>query len=196
MDRIYFDCQKRKPFVIMTHVEDPDIQLQIPPTYVRCGNLREIRWETFDLQDIEDPVDQAFAVFSGIKRLIMMCKKKTSLVSMLAPSSDFTRKICGFKTPNPKETVKFSTCIENGNKGCNESWDNVLGPKWDVVQREDYQRQDTLIRSLKFTEQRYFGMHTIRCHIHTCEEYCSSEKYREVYRYNQRECKKEGTVEV
>ena len=195
VDRIYFDCQKRKPFVIMTHVDDPDIRLQIPPTYVRCANFTEIRHETFDLLAMEDPVDKAFAVFSGIKRLIIMCKKKPHMTSTLALSSALTRKICGFQTSNPKEMAKFYTHIENGKKGCNESWDNVLGPKWDVVQRDSPQEKDTLIRSLTFTEYRDFGMHTIRCHIHTCEEYCSSEKYREVYRDNHRECPKEGTVE-
>lgn len=175
---LYFDCQKRKSFVLLAGKKDPDIEIRMPTLNITATSNSD---DTFDFYSLTHPVDQVFAVFSAIKRVIGFSTRKHSMTTTLLPSTPLTRTICGFETCNSKETVKFSASIEQGRKWSNSTWDSVLGTKWDMIPCHGKQGEDILIKILRFTEHRNFGMHTIRCQFITCQGHYKSSDYRSLY---------------
>lgn len=89
---------------------------------------------------------------------------------------------------------KFGAVIAAGTKGCNDSWDGVLGKKWDVLPATKDGDLDTLIKTMRFTRHNEFGFSEIRIHMATCKgRYMLDDDYRSIVLFNQNEAVKEYT---
>ena len=71
---LFFDCSKRKPFVKMIGKTNPDIEVRMPALEVQ---VIEDEIEEFNIHTLVHPVNQAFAVFSAVKRMVGFAQKKT-----------------------------------------------------------------------------------------------------------------------
>lgn len=158
---------------------DPDIEVRIPSTRILAQSSS--KGEVMDFNSINNQIDQAFALFSAIKRVVGLSKTKHSLTATLVPCTPLTRKLCGFETENFKEAVKYSATNQEGQKWCNGTWDNVLGRKWDMIPCYSSDGEDVLIKTMRFTEHREFGMFTIRVQLLTTQgHYKTSNFYRDL----------------
>ena len=175
---LFFDCSKRKAFVKMIGKTNPDIEVRMPALEVQ---VIEDEIEEFNIHTLVHPINQAFAVFSAVKRMVGFAQKKHSMTKSLIPATPLTRKMCGFETTSSKETVKFSGDISNDFKGSNQSWDSVLGKRWDVIV-SNKEGEDAFIKILRFTEHREFGFFMIRCSFVACRgHFKCSDSYRSLY---------------
>jgi len=165
--RVFYDHQKKKAFAIMQSRIDPDIEVRIPSN--RIISKSSSKGEVMDFNSIDKPIDQAFALFSAIKRIVCLSKNKHSFTATLVPCTPLTKKLCGFETGNLREAVKYSATNEEGHKWCNGTWDNVLGSKWDMIPCYSSDGEDVLIKTMRFTEHREFGMFTIRVQLLTTQ---------------------------
>ena len=129
---LFFDCSKRKAFVKMIGKVSPDIEVRMRALEVQ---VIEDEIEEFNIHTLVHPINQAFAVFSAVKRMVGFAQKKHSMTKSLIPATPLTRKMCGFETTSSKETVKFSGDISNDLKGSNQSWDSVLGKRSQVTKK-------------------------------------------------------------
>ena len=133
---------------------------------------------------MENELDQAFAVFSAIKRAVGLVGtpyRNTHTVT-IAPSTRITRRYTGFGESS-RDAVKFGIAILEGVHGCNRSLDSVLGKRWDVVPRQNQHALDTVIKSMRFTEQREFGTFLIKCTVTASEgRYIEEPDYRALVR--------------
>ena len=125
--------------------------------------------KAMDFNSLLEPMDQAYALFSAIKRMVGLSRKKHSLTAILAPCNLLTKKLCGFETGNFKEAVKYSVANQEGHKWCNGTWDTVLGRNWDMNPCHARDGEDVLIKTMRFTEHREFGMFTIRVQFLTSQ---------------------------
>ena len=128
---LFFDCSKRKAFVKLMGKLNGDIEAHMPALEVQVFGV-EI--EEFNIHTLVHPINQAFAVFSAVKKMFGFAKKHSKTKSLF-PATPLTRKMCGFETTSSKETVQFSEDISNDIKGSNKSWDSVLGKRWDVYRK-------------------------------------------------------------
>ena len=177
--RLFYDHQRKKAFASMQSRIDPDIEVRIPSN--RIVSKSSSKGEVLDFNSITEPIDQAFALFSAIKRIVGLSKNKHSITATLVPCTPLTKKLCGFKTNNCKEAVKYSVTNKEGMRWCNGTWDNVLGRMWDLIPCYSSDGEDVLIKTMRFTENREFGMFTIRVQILTTQgHYKTSCLYREL----------------
>ena len=51
-------------------------------------------------------------------------------------------------------SAKFLGSITSGVFGSHQTWDSVLGGKWDLLPARNERELDTLVKSLKFNEHR------------------------------------------
>ena len=172
---LFFDCSKRKAFGKLIGKTTPDIEVRMPALEVQ---VIEDEIKEFIIHTLVHPINHAFAVLSAVKRMVGFAKKKQSMPKLLIPATPLTRKTCGFETTSSKETVKFSGDISNDIKGSNQSWDSVLGTRWDVIAKNK-EGEDAFIKFLRFTEHREFGFFMIRCRFLACRgHFKCSDSYR------------------
>ena len=91
---------------------DPDIEVRIPSN--RINSKSSSKGEVMDFNDITEPIDQAFALFPAIKRIVGLSKNKHSITATLVPRTLLTKKLCGFEGNNCKEAVKNSVTNKEG----------------------------------------------------------------------------------
>ena len=98
----------------------------------------------------------------------------------IGSATPVTRKAIGLSSTQC--AAKFLGSITSELFGCHQSWDSVLGEKWDLLPARTEREVDTLIKSLEFL------MSTIRCLINACRgRYAVEDNYREVFRPNMAE---------
>lgn len=207
--KLEFDVSRMKAFVAMVAIDDEDETMRLPAVKVHLKIENYLKDELFDFMQIyQHPINIAFATFSTIKRAVGLSRNKNSHTWVIGPATNLIRKFAGFTTNSHKEIAKFSTIIPDGKCGCPRSWDSVLGQRWDVIPSKSRQvtshpgtwRQehlDTLIRTLRFTEHRDFGLFSIRCHITTCEgRFRDEDDYRSLVIHNYLESSKDQFTEV
>ena len=165
--KVYYDVQKRKACAFMQSRSDPDIEVGIPT--IRVVTTTSSKGDVMDFNSLLKPMDQAYASFSAIKRMVGLSRKKHSLTAILAPCTLLTKKLCGFETGNFREAVKYSVANQEGHKWCNGTWDTVLGRNWDMNPCHARDGEDVLIKTMRFTEHREFGMFTIRVQFLTSQ---------------------------
>ena len=173
-----------------------DETLRLPAVKVHLKECDYLDKEVFDFLQMANPhpVNVAFAVYSAIKRLVGSTRRSATTHNYpwttIAPSTELIRRFFGF-TGGAKETVKFSSDWADGTRGCPRSWDALLGHRWDVLHGLGAERQDKVIRTMKFSEHRDFGCFTVRCHITTLPgRFRHEEDYRSVLLHNYEEsCK-------
>ena len=187
VDQLVFDGPRKKAFALLTSTADEDVTMRLPAVrlYLKSDNF--MKEEVFDFSQInQHPVNQAFATFSTIKRAVGLSIKNTQSWT-IGPATTTVRRFTGFTSSGHKEIVRFSSLIGDGTHGCPRSWDSVLGHRWDVLPGSP-ERLDTLVKMLRFTEHRDFGMFTIRCIINTCEgRYRNENSYRSLNIFNNME---------
>ena len=182
---LYYSAQKFKPIAMMISVDDEDCELRMPVTTCSLKVSDYLKNEEINFVTLDNDVDRTFAVFSAIKRCVGLSFKKSSTVTNFIPSTELTKRVCGFKSNSSKEAVKFSIEVESGSLGSYHSLDFILGQNWDIIPDVLENEPDTLIKSLKFTEHREFMMFSIRCHITTTEgRYKKNEDHRRSFRDN------------
>ena len=119
--------------------------------------------EVFDFFLIDPhPVNVAFATYAAVKRMVGL-SVKNSFKPTASPAT------------GTKEVVKFSASHADGWGGCPRSWDSLLGDRCDLLPGQGAVL-DTVIRCLKFTEHRDFGLFTLRCHINTSRDHYRNEQ--------------------
>ena len=124
-----------------------------------------------------------FATFLALKRCVGLMRRKTGQTFKLVRATPVTRKAIGLSSTQC--AAKFLDSIISGLFGCHQSWDSVLGGKWDLLPARNERDLYTLIKSLKFNENRDFLMSTIQCHLNACRgRYAVEDNYREVFRHN------------
>ena len=94
---------------------DPDIEVRIPT--IRVVTTTSSEGDVRDFKSLLEPMEQAYALFSAIKRMVGLSRKKHSLTATLVPCTPLTKKLCGFKTGNFKEAVKYSVANQEGHNG-------------------------------------------------------------------------------
>ena len=157
--RRFFDHQKKKNFASMQNRIDSDIEKRIPPN--RIVSKLSSKGEMMDFHSISEPIDQAFVLLSVMKLVVGLSKNKHSITATLVPWTPLTKKLYGFETKDCEEAVKYSVTNKEGMRWCNGSWDNVLGRKWDLIPCYSSDGEDVLIKTMRFTEHRDFGMFRI-----------------------------------
>ena len=85
---------------------------------------------------------------------------------ILVPPTPVTRKAIGLSSTQC--AAKFLGSITSLIFGCYQSWDFVLGGKWDLLPAKNERELDTLIKSRKFNEHRDFLMSKNRCQTNAC----------------------------
>lgn len=150
--------------------------------------------EGFDFIRIDqNPVVQAFAVFSAVKKAVMKAYGQNASYVGIGSATPMVRKFTGFEGPEDPKHMNYGMHILTGAHGCNHSWDSVLGDRWDVIpgDEEISMSQDTAIKTLKFSEKTEFGMIFIKCCITTMHGlYRHEEDYRSLVYYNMTEAAK------
>ena len=104
----------------------------------------------------------------------------------IGPATQTVRKFVGMTTQSHRDNAKFSIRFADGIRGSLASWDSVLGERWDLIpDYRDEDQLDTVIKTLKMSEHREFGLFTIRCQITTeTGRYRLDNSYRTVIREN------------
>ena len=133
-----------------------------------------------DFNSLLEPMDQAYALFSAIERMVGLSRKKHSLTATLVPCTPLTKNLCGFETGKFEKAVKYSVANQEGHKWCNATWDTVLGRNGDMIPCHASDGEDFLIKTMRFTEHREFGMFTIRVQLLTSQGHCKNSPYRDL----------------
>ena len=102
--------------------------------------------------------------------LLGLSKGKNSNSVTIGPSTVLTRR---FTTDL---RVKYAMATPQGTRGCHQSWDDVLGERWDVLPGTGKQSLDTAIRTMRFQEVRDFGFTTVKCHLNTTDGHFAVEE--------------------
>ncbi len=186
VEQLHFDGRRKRAFAVLTSIEDEDITVRLPAVKVQLKSENFLKEEVVDFTQCDQhPINLAFATFSAIKRAAGLSRNKNSHSLTIGAATTLIRKFTGFTTNGHKEIVKFAVTVPDGTCGCPRSWDSVLGQRWDVLPATSANQLDTLVKTLRFTEYRDFGMFTIRCHINTCEgRYSNEENYRSLVIHN------------
>ena len=191
VERLEFDGSRNKAFALLKSITNEDEAMRLPAVKVHLKNENYLKNEVFDFYQIDQhPVNQAFAVFSAVKRAVGLSRNRNSHTVTIGPATALTRQFTGFTGTGAKEIVKFTVAIMAGSQGCPRSWDAVLGQRWDVLPGSSSiaESMDTVVKSLRFHEHREFGMFSIRCVINTTEgRYCHEEDYRSLLLHNMNE---------
>ena len=87
--KIYYDHQKRKACAFMQSRSDPDIEVRIPT--IRVVTTTSSKGDVMDFNSLLEPMDQAYALFSAIKRMVGLSRKKHSLTATLVPCTPLTK---------------------------------------------------------------------------------------------------------
>ena len=184
VDQLVFDGRRKKAFALLASTADEDVTMRLPAVrlYLKSDNF--MKEEVFDFSEIDQhPVNQAFATFSTIKRAVGLSMKNTQSWT-IGPATTTVRRFTGFTGSGHKDIARFSSSIGDGTHGCPRSWDSFLGHRWDVLLGLP-ERLDTVVKLMRFTEHRDFGMFTIRCTINTCEgRYRNENSYRSLNIFN------------
>lgn len=155
-------------------VRFPALQVEL----VQEDYLEDVQFDFFgSMIHLAHPVDQAFVVFSAIKRLLGLSKNRTkrNIVRCLMPATPLTTRVTGISdVPRRKRSICFKS-LPDGTPGCKRSWDNVLGKNWDRLpvqnSKEGGQRtRTTLIKSMTFMEKVDFGTSLIFMAIQTSDD--------------------------
>ena len=88
---VYYDVQKRKACAFMQSRSDPDIEVRI--TTIRVVTTTSSKGDVMDFISLREPMDQAYALFSAIKRMVGLSRKKHSLTATLVPCTPLTKKL-------------------------------------------------------------------------------------------------------
>ena len=180
IQKVYYDVQKRKACAFTQSGSDPDIEVRIPT--IRVVTTTSSKGDVMDFNLLLEPMDQAYALFSAIKRTAGLSRKKHSLTATLVPCTPMTKKLCGFETGNFKEAVNYSVANQERHKLCNGTWDTVLGRNWNMIPCHASDGEDVLIKTMRFTEHREFGMFTIRFQFLTSQGHYKNSKNRDLSR--------------
>ena len=179
-----FDGSREKAFAHLTSVLDDEITVKLPAVLVHLASENYLKNEEFDISDLMHEIDQAFAVFAAIKRAVGLTRNRNTQTYTICPSTQLTRRYTGFGS-NRKETVKFGIAIPEGARGCHRSLDSVLGNRWDVLPASTEGALDLVVKTMRFTEHRDFGLFSLRCMINATEgRYHSETNYRTLVRNN------------
>ena len=135
-----------------------------------------------DFNLLLENMDQAYALFSAMKRMMGLSRKKHSLTATLVPCTSLTKKLCSFETCNFKEAAKYSVANQEGHKWCNGTWDTVLGRNWDLIPCHASDGEDVLLKTMSFFDQREIGMFTIRVQFLTSQGHYKNSPYRDLSR--------------
>ena len=170
VERLEFDGRRKKAFALLKSIEDEDETMRLPAVKVYLKSENFLKNEVFDFYQIDQhPVNQAFAVFSAVKRAVGLSRNRNSHTVTIGPATPLVRQFTGFSSIGPKEIVKFAVAISAGSRGCHGSWDSVLGQRWDVLPGPSgiAESMDTVVKSIRFQEHREFGIiHNPMYHQH------------------------------
>ena len=86
--KVYYDVQKRKACAFMQSRSDPDIEVRIPTIRVVTTSSKG---DVMDFNSLLEPMDQAYVLFSAIKRMVGLSRKKHSLTATLVPCTPLTK---------------------------------------------------------------------------------------------------------
>jgi hypothetical protein len=190
-----FNGRCRKAFAVLTSSANEDVTTRLPAVLVELKYEDYLKHEVFNLFEIENPINQAFAVFSSIKRAVGMSRHRNAHTVTIGPSTPLVRQFAGFTGNRANEIVRFAVTITAGSRGCLNSLDSVLGYRWDVLPAQITEGLDTGIKSLRFQEHRDFGLYTIRCSITATEgRFCDEEDHRLVILNNMNEAAKDSYI--
>lgn len=92
----------------MRGVEDDDVSVRTPAVNAILKTSDCLKGEECNISTLSSDVDKTFAIFSAIKRCVMLARRKAGVTSTLAPSDSFTRSCVGFTTEAAKESVRLS----------------------------------------------------------------------------------------
>ena len=79
--------------------------------------------------------------------------------------------------------MTFQISISADEKGCHESWDTVLGKRWDR-KAFGYSETDNLIKSMRIMIKNSFAVSLIKCSVVVIGGVYPVTKYREIIRQN------------
>ena len=190
VQQLVFEPKKKKAFVHLIGIENPDMTLQLPAVQAELAGGEDdyMKHATPDPSTLDSDIDMCFTVFSSIKRLIGQCrgKGKIQLNGTVAIATPLTRKILGFVSGRAKEIVKYNIAMLPTERGCHATWDAILGQEWDLLREHSdphNTKLDKIIRTVHFNEHREYFMRTVRCHITLSEGRFRNEKeYRALVR--------------
>ena len=136
--------------------------------------------DVVDFNSLLEPMDQAYALFLAIKRILGLSRKKHSSAATLVPCTPLTKNLCVFDSGNSNEAVRYSVANQEGHKWCNGTWHTGLGSKWDMIPCHTSDGEDVLIKTMRFTEHREFGMFTIRVQLLISQGHYKNSPYRDL----------------
>ena len=77
----FYDHEKIEAFASMQSRIDPDIEVRTSSN--RIVSKSSSKGDVMDFNSITDPIDQTFALFSAIKRIVGLSKNKNSITATL-----------------------------------------------------------------------------------------------------------------
>lgn len=197
VERMEFDGRVMKAFALLKLVMDEDETMRLPAVKVQLKTENFLKSETFEYSKIgQHPINQAFAVFSAVKRAVGLMRIKNGSSSVtIGPSTPVIRQFCGFGLG--RNSVKFDVAIPDGLRFSFTSWDSVLGHRWDVLNGTKDESLDTAMKCLKFSEQLDFGSSNIVLKIVSFSgRYSRDGNYRLVLRQNANESFKQNNLNI
>lgn len=187
---IEYHTGKKRALAHMESVEVADMNATMPAELVVLTQECYLKDEVFDFFSFTHPVDQAYVLYSAIKRVVGMSRKSSSKEGShtwnLAPATPMTRRLTGISQGRAHQ--RFEAHVPSGTLGANSSWDSLLGKRWDVLPADSMQSSDaldTVIKSIRFSEHQEYMMTCIRCHICTSNgRFACEDDYRSIIRHN------------
>ena len=113
----HFLTTKRKKRLPMQSRLNPDIEVRTPSN--RIVSKSSSKGEVMDFNAMTEPIDQALALFSAMKRIVGLSKNQHSVTATLVPCTPLTKNLCGFENNNRKEAVEYSVTNKEGMRWCN-----------------------------------------------------------------------------
>ena len=99
--RHFHDHQKKKAFASMQSRFDPDIEVRIPSN--RIVSKSSSKGEVMDFNAITEPIEQAFALFLAIRRIVSLSKNKLRLQRHWFPAPHWQRNYVALKSTLAKK---------------------------------------------------------------------------------------------
>lgn len=198
VEKLEFDGRRKKAFAILKSTTDEDETMRLPAVKVHLKNASYLKNEVFSFTAIDQhPVNQAFAVFSAVKRAVGLSMGIRTHTETIGEDTPLIRRFTGFK--DSALTSKFGVTNAADSRGCPRSWDSVLGQRWDVLPgpSDIAESMDTAVKSLKFQAYRDFGICLIKCTVNTTEgRYNYERDYRLLILHNMNEADSKNYITI
>lgn len=97
LKKLYYDCNKKKPFAKLTKLVDSDYTLKMPAFYLCLENEKFCQNSTIEINQDQLPADTAFRLFSGIRHAVGVSYGKSVSNVEICEATEFAQKILGFR---------------------------------------------------------------------------------------------------